>query len=612
MNFRVQNRDGPARIGQFIIEDKNVVTPNIFFLDSPRCKAPDFSDIILTDRTRKTKISTIQIGESIFSTANTKEKNTVLLNKYMIYPKDVTKELLLSTIAYNKNVECIVIPAKKEHISEIIKNNNATLSIVANATQLFSQQSHFVDFITELREKIGYQKLIYLPCVGDPSSIALLTYLSVDFFDSFSAVMAARNETLLFPTGHYRKNQLPELPCSCPSCIKIKNASRMNYKEILEHNYSALHYEIKLVRNAIVAGSLRELVETRVRTNPHLSSILRILDLDYYRFLEERTPVMRKQQLIATTNDSLIRPEVRRFQERIIQRYEKPPSARILLLLPCSAKKPYSFSKTHKLFRERILNLNNPFVVHEVILTSPLGLVPRELELTYPASTYDTIVTGYWDENEKKMIRTLLQQYLQKNIYDTVIMHIPSQMQEFVATLLKNPISTCIDTPTSTESLDELSNTLQKTTKMHRRGDPSQRAYENIRALACYQMGKPLAEQLLKGCTIRGKYPYQKIIQKNVQLGMVTEERGLISLTMAGGERLIDAEHYWVEIFDDFTLKGSVFAPGVKNADESIRIGDEVIIRKNTKLCGVGVALMSGKEMVESKHGEAVKIRHHI
>ena len=109
MNFRVQNGDGPARIGQLIIEDKNVVTPNIFFLDSPRCKAPDFSDIILTDRTRKTKISTIRIGESIFSTANTKEKNTVLLNKYMIYPKDVTKELLLSTIAYNKNVECILV-----------------------------------------------------------------------------------------------------------------------------------------------------------------------------------------------------------------------------------------------------------------------------------------------------------------------------------------------------------------------------------------------------------------------------------------------------------------------------------------------------------------------
>ena len=612
MNFRVQNRDGPARTGQLIIDDKNVITPNIFFLDSPRCKAPEFSDIILTNKTRKTKIPTIRIGGSIFSAADIKKKNKGLLNNYLISPKDVTKELHLSVIAHNKNTECFVIPTKKELISEITKKNDAILFIITNATQLFSQQSHFINFITELREKIGYQKLIYLPCIGDPSSIALLTYLGVDLFDSFSAVMAARNETLLFPTGHYKKNQLPELPCNCPSCIKIKNASKMNYNEILEHNYSAFLYEIKLVRNAIVAGSLRELVETRIRTSPHLSSMLRILDLNHYQFLEERTPVMRKQLLIATTNDSLIRPEIRRFQERVIQRYEKPPSARILLLLPCSAKKPYSFSKSHKLFRERILNLNNPFVVHEVILTSPLGLVPRELELTYPASAYDTTVTGYWDENEKKMIRSLLHQYLQKNTYDTIIMHIPAQIQEFVANLLKNPISTCIDSPTSAESLDELSTVLQKTTQMYKRGDSSQRAYENIRALTCYQMDKPLAEHLLKDCTIRGKYPYQKIMQKNMQLGMVTEERGLISLTMEGGKRLVNTEHYWVEIFDDFTLKGSVFAPGIKNADESIRIGDEVIIRKNMKLCGVGVALMNGKEMVESRHGEAIKIRHHI
>jgi archaeosine synthase len=612
MNFRVYNRDGPARIGQLKIDDQKVVTPNIFFLDSPRCKASEFSDIILTNRIRKTKKPILRIGESIFVTAETREKNGVLLNDYLIYPKDATKELQLSVLANNKNTECCIVPAKKELIPDIIKNNDATLFIIANASQLFSQQSYFVDFIIELRGKIGYQKLIYLPCVGDPSSIAFLTYLSVDFFDSFSAVMAARNDTLLFSTGFYRKNQLPELPCNCPSCIKIKNASGMKYTEILLHNYSALLREIKQVRNAIAAGSLRELVETRVRTSPHLSSMLRILDLNHSRFLEERTPVMRKQILIATTNDSLVRPEVRRFQERIIQRYEKPPSARILLLLPCSAKKPYSFSKSHKLFRERIFNLDNPFVVHEVILTSPLGLVPRELELTYPASTYDTAVTGYWDENEKKMIRTLLQQYLQMNTYDTTIMHIPSPMQEFIASLLKNPISTCIDSPTSAESLDELSNVLQKTTQRYKRGEPSQRVYENIKALAYYQMGKSLAEKLLTDCTIKGKYPYQKITQKNRQLGMLTEERGLISLTMEGGERLVDAEHYWVEIFDDFTLKGSVFAPGVTNADESIRIGDEVIIRKNMKLCGVGVALMNGKEMVESRYGEAVKIRHHI
>lgn len=93
---------------------------------------------------------------------------------------------------------------------------------------------------------------------------------------------------------------------------------------------------------------------------------------------------------------------------------------------------------------------------------------------------------------------------------------------------------------------------------------------------------------------------------------MLTEERGLLSLTMAGAERLLDAGQYYVEIYDDFTLKGSVFAPGVKTADKSIRIGDEVIVNKHKQLCGVGVALMNGTEMTQATQGEAVKIRHHL
>jgi archaeosine synthase len=612
MDFQVKFRDGPARIGHLTYHNEALVTPNILFLQTSRCKAPAFSDILLTNRTLKNKKPTIQIGGSIFSTKKNKTQKNLCLDDYLIYPKDVTTELHLSARLQNRNTECCVISGKKELISDQVNKNNASLFIVANAAQLFSHQSYFVDFITALRQKIGYNKMIYLPCVGDPTSIALLTYMGVDFFDSFSAIMAARNETFLFPTGLYEKKQLPEIPCSCPTCVISYDVSSMGYEEILQHNYSMLFSEMKLVRNAITIGSLRELVEMRVRTKPHLAALLHILDLDHYEFLEERTPVVRKQPLIATTKDSLVRPEIRRFQDRVIQRFEKPTSTKILLLLPCSAKKPYSFSRSHKLFRECFLNQANPFVVHEVILTSPLGLVPRELELTYPASIYDIAVTGHWDEDEKKMMRTLLQGYLQKNTYDATIMHLPPVMQTFVSDLLKNPLVTSKDSPTSVESLTALSNALQELTQRYDRVKPQRRAFENIMSLACYQFGPALARLLMKDCTINGKYPYQKIMDQNVQLGMLTEERGLLSLTIDGANRLRETEHYWVEISDDFTLKGSVFAPGIKDADDSIRIGEEVLVKKKNRLCGVGVALMNGKEMIESTHGEAVKIRHHI
>lgn len=611
MDFRVNHRDGPARNGHYSYNGKTIVTPNILFLHSSRCMAPTFADIVLIGKPLKTEKPSIQIGESIFSTLKKRQQN-VCLDDYLLYPKDVPKDLHESTRSQKKNLTCVVIPAHKDLIPDFVKNTDATLFIIPHATQLFSQQTSFVDFITEVRQQMGYQNLLYVPCIGDPASLAVLTYMGVDFFDSFSACMAARNETFLFPTGPLKKNKLPELPCSCPSCAKTKEAAAMGYEDILQHNYHMLSQEIKQVRNAIITGSLRELVETRVRANPHLASLLRLLDWRHHEFLEERTPIIRKQPLIATTKDALARPEVRRFQERVLQRFEKPASAQILLLLPCSAKKPYSFSKSHRLFKDCLLRLANPFVVHEVIITSPLGLVPRELELTYPASRYDIAVTGHWDEDEKKMIRTILQKYLQKNTYESILIHLTPSMQVFVNDIFKDPSITCSDAPTSAESLSALSEELQRTTQQFPRIKPQQRFYENVNSLASYQFGPALAKVLLQNATITGKYPYQKIMDRKTQLGMITEERGYISLTMAGAERLRDTDHYWVEIHDDFILKGSVFAPGIKQADPLIRIGDEVLVKKNNMLCGVGVALMNGAEMTQATQGESIKIRHHL
>ncbi len=614
MQFSINKRDGPARAGELVLEEKKIFTPNILFIDTSRIKAPDFAECLITNKkTRREKIS-IAIGKGAFSSLSETIEGELSKNNFLTYPKDVTKELHLSSIEFNKKIfKCYITPANKDVLEDAIKENDALIFIVSNALQMFSQQSKFVEFIIELRKKIGYQKLIYLPSIGHPSSFALLSYLGVDLFDSFLAINAARNDIILFPTGFYHKNEINEIPCSCPTCHRIEgNASKMNFNMMLNHNYYALVNEIKQIRNAISLGCLRELVETRIRSDPYLLSILKILDFQHYSFLEKRTPIVRKKKLLATSKESLFRPEIKRFQERLLSRYQKPNSTKILLLLPCSAKKPYSFSKSHRLFRNVLLGVKNPFVVHEVIVTSPIGVVPRELEIIYPASKYDIAVTGHWDEDEKKMIRYLLKCYLDSNVYDSIILHLPSDIQEFVIDLLKNPIKTCLGKPTSKESLEELSKTLKKKTSLYDVVKSSKRAYENVKGIASYQFGKEIVEKLLINCKIKGKYPYQKIMDGNKQLGIFTLERGFISLTLEGAEKLAEFGKYWVEIYDDFELKGSLFAPGIKDSDELIRIGDEVIVLRNKKVYAVGVAQMNGEEMKESDHGEAVKIRHRI
>ena len=202
MQFSIKNRDGPARIGELLIEDKIVATPNILFVNTSRTKAPNFADILITNDNQKIKKPTIRIGNSAFSSLADRDGGELSTNNYLIYPKDAPKELHLGSIKYNKKTyECCIIPANTEVISDILKDNDASLFVVANSLQLLSQQSKFVEFMTELRKKIGYQRMIYLPCIGKPSSFALLAYMGVDFFDSISTIISARNEILLFPTG---------------------------------------------------------------------------------------------------------------------------------------------------------------------------------------------------------------------------------------------------------------------------------------------------------------------------------------------------------------------------------------------------------------------------
>src|SRR5207247_8509676 len=124
---------------------------------------------------------------------------------------------------------------------------------------------------------------------------------------------------------------------------------------------------------------------------------------------------------------ALHRPGVVTFQRFFASSYRKPPSPRVLVLLPCSARKPYAESRTHRRFMEAIDACGNPAAVHEVIVTSPLGLVPRELERSYPAAHYDVPVTGDWSRDEVEMLTGMLRSFLERNSYAAVIAHVTTE-----------------------------------------------------------------------------------------------------------------------------------------------------------------------------------------
>jgi archaeosine synthase alpha-subunit len=570
MELKIKVKDGPGRIGKLIINEEQILTPNIIFINTDRFKSPDFSDLLISNVSLDTK-------------------KPVLEYKNKAIPKDFLK---------------------LDEKDYYFQDKKTGVTIVEYANQLFEKPRKFVDCIINLRKKVGPGSIIYTPGVATPSNLALLTYLSIDFFDSSSAIIAARNKTMFFPDAEYKIDDLSELACNCPICNSKEKISELTFEDILNHNYYILFNELRQVRNMIYSGNIRNYVEKKVQSKPLHTAILRNLDRINYSYLEENTPVVNNKIIYATSNESFNRPEIIRFQQRILNRYIKPVSAEVLLLLPCSAKKPYSFSKTHKFFRRKIFETSNPDIVHELIITSPLGLVPRELELIYPAANYDIPVTGIWSEDEKKMIKDLLKEYLSKNKYEKIIIHLPQELVDFIKEIYKKPVISCIDNPTSNESLTNLYNVLEETVSVFKKVDKKERQRQNIQSIACYQFGIKTGKKLLKNTKITGRYPTLKIMQENKQLGMLIGDKGFISLTLEGAEKISSLCDYKLDISDDFKPKGSILAPGIINAYSNIRVGDEVLIFRKNKLIGVGVACMNGSDMIDLSYGEAVKIRH--
>jgi archaeosine synthase len=603
--FEVIERNGLARIGSWDLEeqDLNVKTPNIFFIANEGIKPPQEAEVLISDSKNQEEKPIIESMGSLFSIQR-KKITDYTVSPHLVFPLS-QDELNAFSAGVNKiklQSRIFVATGKGSSISDAVSGVDAEVYILANALHMLRRPKECVETLVNLREAIGYQNLIYTPGLGAPSHIALLAYLGVDLFDSIPSILNARMGNYLTTQGKIIKDELYEDFCFCPACRTEKNG----FDTVLAHNYYTSLAELKLVRGSIYRGNLREHVESRVVAESHMVSMLRIFDSHFYHFQEKHLPTTGRV-ILAASYESLFRPEIVRFRERVSDRYRKPPHKKVLLMLPCSAKKPYSFSRSHKAFTKAVRECGNDRVVHEVIITSPLGVVPREVELFYPAQQYDIPVTRTWSKDEIAMICDCLRGFLEQNHYDNIIVHLPDDYM-FVGDCFDDFTRTCNGGLTSQASLESLRQTLTEAVKPHKKVGGQIARREALSCFAQFQFGTA-GTALLEDAQVKGRYPNLRIFNDGAQTGMLVGQRGLISLTLAGGEVMAEHSAYWVRI-SDFEPKGNIFAVGVEDADSEIRIGDDVVVLRNNKLVGVGVAMMSPEEMIKSSRGEAVRIRH--
>ena len=455
------------------------------------------------------------------------------------------------------------------HLSE-------NIAVLDNASSLKPQK--IVEIASKIRKEAGYTRLVYAPAV-EPSEMPILAYLGVDIFDDLSVELRSSTGWLL-EDGYWVKNQLND--------------------DLTSINGEELKRWLSKIRSSISNGTLREFVERTSLHNPRVSQILHhSTKVLIEKGAKIHTPI-RANAL------SLQNPSVIDFQERL-SRFTPPVENMVLLVLPCSARKPYFKSSSHKRFFNAIREVDNYLSLHIISVTSPLGLVPRELEFCYPAAHYDIAVTGVWSPTEVEMIRRQLSRIEPEKHYSQAIVHAGSS-SEIMTSLLKerglDTIDTKVERPSSFEGLEVLQNVARMSLNGTKPVNSKQRAKGEAIGLANFQYSN---SDFLTTSEVSGRMPYKL---RCGNLAAISPVVGGFGLTLNGGKAyafngggIIKAEN--------FKLVGDLFAVGVKGYEGDWQIGDQVVIEQNSEITAVGIAKMNPEEMLSMKRGIAVEVRHH-
>ncbi|CAG0999748.1 hypothetical protein METP1_02801 [Methanosarcinales archaeon] len=590
--FEITHRDAAARIGKLVLE-KELSTPAIINLHEKDCPIAD--------------------SGSLWKRAQAVEKNDkkIIILPHRSLPLQTREEIIKELKVPPEHTEfahsgLVLHPFTNEY-------PESELYVLGAAKQLENRARELVDSIIRLKENTRADSLLYTPALATPENLAMLLYLGVDLVDETLAIIKGYQDIYLTNSGEFHLDRLHEFPCACPVCSSktpqemLKLSKKDRARLMAAHNSLKLGEELRNVREHIRSGSLREYVERQSRARPWLTAALRLIDVQY-DFLEKRTPILRSNILYANTSESLNRVEIIRFAKRVLERYTAP-DLDTLVLLPCSAKKPYSISLSHQKFINALGKYRK--FVHEVIITSPMGVVPRELELMYPAAHYDTPVTGHWDLEERAWVGGCLRQYLQKNNYKNIVAHVHGayrQICESVASELGLEFIYTADTGvTSHESLNNLEIAVSGFENIKKR-TAEQGKLDLMRATADYQFGKGAGDLLVpEDAIIRAPFPKFQLFAGK-QLATLIPQYGALALTIDGGMQFRDHPYYRVKI-GDFIPHSSILAPGIIDADPQIRPNDEVIV-VGERFLGVGRANMSGWEMKGCGKGMAVELRH--
>ncbi|MCK5773852.1 MAG: DUF5591 domain-containing protein [Thermoplasmata archaeon] len=465
---------------------------------------------------------------------------------------------------------------------------------------------------------------IYLPGAAGGENIELLLYMGVEVFDTSRSRLDGLEGIYYTPTGTLSwEEDSREITgsniCTCEACKALFNGEERNAGTLLgDHNSAMLERRLGLASIHLARGTLRQHVSGLISGSPRHATMFRLFEELNEELLSGNAPTWRKRgKPRLSYREDLRSGEFTCWERRLTEDYVPPQWKDILLLLPCSARKPYSLSRTHMRIAENLGDIGRwRDRVHRVVITSPLGAVPMELEELYPAAYYDLPVTGAWYPEEIARTRRVVRSLVEKGSYSEII-SFHTEGVEFFGDELDG------DTLYGLPYTDPYSMS----------GDPVQALKEKLTSIleAAGNEGVPsnceLSEQLkliefTLGIDLSGmgglRY-FRSRRGKEIRKG----KAHFIDLRLGGPVPTSStAEMIWNRLsgegrgkrvlIDEFVPRGTIFNQGIIKAEGGVHPGDIVFISSEGGYKGMGRALVPQAVMNTGLKGPSVKIISHV
>lgn len=367
---------------------------------------------------------------------------------------------------------------------ERIRNEEVTQHFngfaIGSLVPLRSRMQLLVDIVQGAKDAIppSLEEEIALHVFGiGGKQVGLLALLGVDSFDCSSHMQAARYKKYVVPRTweHVGLDDIKEhlvdgrYPCQLEHCTLNNHPTwtpermleRLNmdptygagptktepYGLLARHNFEVYNDEMQRVRKKIKRGVLLDYLIDFARDHSQIKEGLQyaqLRDAELQRQLREQkaydliagSDIATDQATLAEFDAGVDQKEqTRRISLEytpndfniLDQRYNPPEPKKILLFIPCSQRKPYGESRTHRVVMDRLSQRRDE--IHKVTVSGMYGPVPEEKETANPVMQYEYVLAEE-DTEQINLVRNRIINYLEKygDEYNNIVAYAVSKV----------------------------------------------------------------------------------------------------------------------------------------------------------------------------------------